>query len=224
VSACRRVGVSAMGRIGVQRSAFGVRRSAFGVRRSAGVVRTSVTLMGQDIGNTVCFVRVICSLPARKAAFSAVCEASPLCFFGPGASAQNREEFAHIVRTCRVSAKADVIRLSADTGTDSFPPPPINTGNCLDTELPSAKVRQSSRCCGDPPCLRGAAAPIGARTLIGVFCAIWGVSQGVSQQFLTAFATEDHLAGSHHKSESSFQQASLELVKRTRVNRSIVLS
>jgi hypothetical protein len=26
---------------------------AFGVRRSAGAVRTSVTLMGQDIGNTV---------------------------------------------------------------------------------------------------------------------------------------------------------------------------
>ena len=36
-------------------TAFGVRRSAFGVRRSAfsGAVRTSVTLMGQDIGNTV---------------------------------------------------------------------------------------------------------------------------------------------------------------------------
>jgi hypothetical protein len=33
----------------------GVRRSAFGVRRSAGAVRTSVTLMGQDIGNTVTF-------------------------------------------------------------------------------------------------------------------------------------------------------------------------
>jgi hypothetical protein len=26
---------------------------AFGVRRSAGAVRTSVTLLGQDIGNTV---------------------------------------------------------------------------------------------------------------------------------------------------------------------------
>ena len=31
------------------------RRLAFGVRRSAGAVRTSVTLMGQDIGNTVTF-------------------------------------------------------------------------------------------------------------------------------------------------------------------------
>jgi hypothetical protein len=35
--------------------AFGVWRLAFGVRRSAfsGAVRTSVTLLGQDIGNTV---------------------------------------------------------------------------------------------------------------------------------------------------------------------------
>src|SRR5271165_1897821 len=32
--------------------AFGVRRSAFGVRRVGGAVRTSVTLLGQDIGNT----------------------------------------------------------------------------------------------------------------------------------------------------------------------------
>src|ERR1700736_120935 len=37
------------------RSAFDVRSSEFGVRSSAfgGAVRTSVTLMGQDIGNTV---------------------------------------------------------------------------------------------------------------------------------------------------------------------------
>ncbi len=39
----------------VRRSAFGVRRSAFSVWRSSGAVRTSVTLMGQDIGNTVTF-------------------------------------------------------------------------------------------------------------------------------------------------------------------------
>jgi CRISPR/Cas system-associated endoribonuclease Cas2 len=36
--------------LNVQRSAFRVQRSAF-----RGAVRTSVTLMGQDIGNTVTF-------------------------------------------------------------------------------------------------------------------------------------------------------------------------
>ena len=34
-------------------ASFGVQRLAFGVRRFGGAVRTSVTLMGQDIGNTV---------------------------------------------------------------------------------------------------------------------------------------------------------------------------
>ena len=37
----------------VRRSAFSVWRSTFGVRGKQAAVRTSVTLMGQDIGNTV---------------------------------------------------------------------------------------------------------------------------------------------------------------------------
>jgi hypothetical protein len=45
------IGLGAVNR----RSAFGVQRSAFSVQRSEGAVRTSVTLMGQDIGNTVTF-------------------------------------------------------------------------------------------------------------------------------------------------------------------------
>src|ERR1700736_638615 len=54
--------------MGVWRSPFGVQRSAFSVQRSAfsGAVRTSVTLMGQGIGNTVTLLVHVLILSSAK--------------------------------------------------------------------------------------------------------------------------------------------------------------
>jgi hypothetical protein len=95
VSAYWRWGVLAFG---VWRLAFGVWRSAFGC-----AVRTSVTPMGQDIGNTVALF-VACQLGKQRSGPYA--KRPPFALFGAGGSAQNREEFACIVWSEHVGVPA----------------------------------------------------------------------------------------------------------------------